>query len=105
MIGSRPDLAFALQDVSRYLSCYGEAHWEAVKRCIRYLKATRDFGLEFSGDSVVLKAFTDSDYAGCEEEFSGDSVVLKAFTDSDYAGCEDDRKSVSGYMIGNCVVT
>ncbi|OWZ03650.1 polyprotein [Phytophthora megakarya] len=85
MIGSRPDIAFAIQDVSRYMANYGEAHWEAVKRCLRYLKATRDYGLEFSGDAVVLKAFTDSDYAACE----------------------DDRRSVSGYvtMIGQCTIT
>ncbi|KAE9332538.1 Retrovirus-related Pol polyprotein from transposon TNT 1-94 [Phytophthora rubi] len=85
MIGSRPDMAFAIQDTSRFLSNYGEAHWQAVKRCIRYLKATRNYGLEFSGNAVVLRAYTDSDYAGCE----------------------DDRRSVSGYvtMIGNCTVT
>lgn len=58
MIGSQPDLVFAVQDVSKYLANYEGAHWEAVKRCIRYLKATLDHGLEFSGDAVVRRSLT-----------------------------------------------
>lgn len=37
MIGSSPNIAFAIQDVSKCLLRYGEAHREDVTRCIRYL--------------------------------------------------------------------
>ena len=85
MIGSRPDLAFAITNVSSYLSCFVQEHWEAVKRVLRYVKGTPDHCLEYGGDDVVLSAHSDSDYAGDV----------------------DGRKSVSGYVtkIGGCTVT
>lgn len=54
MIGSRPDLAYAIQDVSQYLNSYDKSHWEAVKRNIRYIKGRSSYGLEFSGGSATL---------------------------------------------------
>jgi Reverse transcriptase (RNA-dependent DNA polymerase) len=85
MIGSRPDLAFAITNVSTYMSNYDREHWEAVKRVLRYVKGTKSHRLEYGGDSVKLSAYTDSDYAGDVAE----------------------RKSTSGYVtfVGNCAVT
>lgn len=40
MLGTRPDLAFAVLVVSRYSSNPTEAHWSAVKRIFRYIKGT-----------------------------------------------------------------
>lgn len=39
---TRPDIAFAVSDVSRFNSKYGRVHWTAVKRIMRYLKGTID---------------------------------------------------------------
>jgi hypothetical protein len=85
MVGSRPDIAYAVQDVSQFLNCYDKSHWEAGKRILRYIQGTSSVGLEYSGERVILGAYADSDYAS--------STV--------------DRKSVSGYItkIGNCVIT
>ena len=84
-IGSRPDLAYSITNVSSFLSNYSAAHWEAVKRLLRYVKGTPRHGLEYGGASVTLSAYSDSNYAGDE----------------------GDRKSVSGYVtyIGECAVT
>ena len=41
MIATRPDIAFAVGVVSRYMSNPGKKHWEAVKGIMRYLKATK----------------------------------------------------------------
>lgn len=38
--GTRPDIAFAINNVSRYNNCYTRTHWIAVKRIVRYLKGT-----------------------------------------------------------------
>lgn len=38
--GSRPDIAFAVTDVSRFNKNYGEIHLKAVKRIFRYLKGS-----------------------------------------------------------------
>jgi|GEM_PF-5095902 len=42
---TRPDIAYALGVCSRFLHNPGKAHWEAVKRILRYLKGTSDFSL------------------------------------------------------------
>lgn len=40
MTCTRPDLAFAMSVISRYMSDPGKSHWEAVKWVIRYLKGS-----------------------------------------------------------------
>jgi len=38
MVGTRPDLAFAIWKLNLFVSCYGKKHWAAIKRVIRYVK-------------------------------------------------------------------
>ena len=38
MIGTRPDLAYAVGVISRFMSKLGRKHWEAVKWVLRYLR-------------------------------------------------------------------
>lgn len=59
---TRPDIAFAINDVSRFNSNYGFAHWNAVVRIFGYLRNTIDLKLRYdqlNGDGV--NAFSDSD--------------------------------------------
>lgn len=46
--GTRPDVTFAVNSVSRYLNNLGREHWLAVKRIFRYLKGTSGMKLEFN---------------------------------------------------------
>ena len=73
---TRPDITFAVNTLARYCSNPCLNHWLAVKRVLRYLKGTSDFGLVYS---------------------MGDSKAV-GFSDSDWAGSLDDRKSTSGYL-------
>jgi hypothetical protein len=41
----RPDIAQALQDLARYMSCGNSKMPEAMKRCMRYVLCTREAGL------------------------------------------------------------
>jgi len=41
MVGTPPDLAFAIGKLSRFVSCYGKEHWAAIKRVLRYGKGGR----------------------------------------------------------------
>src|SRR5277367_2439731 len=75
-IGTRPDISFAVQQLTQFLDCFGMAHWNAAKRVVRYLKGTRDVRLSLGGSSVA---------------------ALRGFSDSDYANCPDTRRSISGY--------
>jgi hypothetical protein len=85
-IGTRPDIAHAVQQLCRHLDCYGPVHWEAAKRVVRYLKGTRDLQLVLGGDHPAR---------------------LLGFTDSDFANCPDTRRSVSGYCfsLGSGAIT
>ncbi|DAZ95267.1 TPA: hypothetical protein N0F65_002379 [Lagenidium giganteum] len=39
-VATRLDLAFGIQNPSQHLNAFGEEHWSAVKRQLRYLKGT-----------------------------------------------------------------
>jgi hypothetical protein len=42
---TRPDLVYAVSSVSRYMAFPQQAHMEAVRLILRYIKRTADFGL------------------------------------------------------------
>ena len=48
-ISTRPDIAHAVNMISRYLANPGQAHVTAAKRVLRYIKGTTDIGLVFKG--------------------------------------------------------
>lgn len=75
--GTRPDIAFAVNNVSRYNNCYTKTHWIAVKRIFRYLKGTKNLRLMFSKNA--------KDY-------------VFGFCDADWASDVNDRKSCTGYV-------
>lgn len=60
---TRPDIAFAVNDVSRFNSNFGRVHWDAVKRIIRYLKGTINYKLKFTNVSTDMHGYADSDWA------------------------------------------
>jgi transposase InsO family protein len=74
---TRPDITYAVNQVSRYTKNPGMQHWNAVKRIMRYLKGTTDYTMTLGGD---------------------DSMRLHTYTDADWAQDRDDRRSTSGYV-------
>ncbi|KAL6324554.1 hypothetical protein AAG906_013366 [Vitis piasezkii] len=52
MVCTRPDLAFAVSVVSRFMSNPGKAHWEAVKWIMRYLKGSSSVCLVYGNGDV-----------------------------------------------------
>jgi hypothetical protein len=64
MLGTRPDIAYAVSSVSRYASNPTEAHMTAVKRIFQYLRGTLDLQLTFRGELKDLAGYSDSDWGG-----------------------------------------
>lgn len=85
MLGSRADLSFCVTYYSQFQKCYNKTHWESLKNVLRYLKATRFFGLMFYKSEISKNM--------------SEQVILKAFVDSDFGSNPIDRKSISGYTI------
>ncbi|KAL6347430.1 hypothetical protein AAG906_025145 [Vitis piasezkii] len=53
MVCTRPDIAYAVGVVSRFMSRPGKQHWEAVKWILRYLKGSLDTCLCFTGGTAI----------------------------------------------------
>jgi transposase InsO family protein len=64
MLGTRPDICYAVGALSRFSSNPGATHWKAVKRVFKYLKGTKDFAIEYKADEDDLKGYSDADWAG-----------------------------------------
>jgi hypothetical protein len=62
--GTRPDLAFSVSQVCRYMQNPGKLHWEAVKQIIKYLQGTKTAGIILGGEWKDPHGYVDSDYAG-----------------------------------------
>jgi len=60
---TRPDIAFAVGVLSRFLSCPEEDHMRAAKEVLRHLCGTTRLGVVYSG-SEPLQGFVDADWAG-----------------------------------------
>jgi hypothetical protein len=75
---TRPNITFAVNKVSKFMSTPTDQHWLAVKRILRYLAGSTDKGLKFQHST---------------------SLSLNAFTDADWVGCPDDRKSTTDFGI------
>jgi transposase InsO family protein len=79
MLGSRPDLCYAISYLSRFQDNPSDTHWQYAKRLLRYLKGTESLKLVYDR----------------KEE----APTLEAFADADYANDTETRKSVSGHLI------
>ena len=67
-IMTRPDLLQAVTQVAQYTSCFKQAHWQAVKRIMRYINGTKHYGITFKrngeGHRNSLTTYSDADHAG-----------------------------------------
>eukprot|EP00961_Rhodomonas_salina_P064520 868030-Rhodomonas_salina.1 len=79
---TRPDLAFAFAELSKFVQAPGQVHLKAVQRTLAYLAGTPDKGLTYSRPAL-------------------DKHVnrLYGWVYSDFAADRDTRHSVTGYVV------
>ena len=66
-LGTRPDISYAVSQVSRFSSNYSQAHWDAVRRIYRYLLGTKNLQLTYGGGEKQLAGYTDADGSVTED--------------------------------------
>ena len=62
---TRPDISFAVSQVSKFCENPGPAHWSAIKRIFAYLSGTSTLGLRYSTSAHPnhLVGYSDADFA------------------------------------------
>lgn len=75
---TRPDITYAVNTAAKFCEKPRTMHWTAVKRILRYLKGTANYGLVF--------------------QRTPSTPQLTGFCDADYDGDLDTRRSRSGYV-------
>ncbi|GJV30237.1 ribonuclease H-like domain-containing protein [Tanacetum coccineum] len=73
-----PDITYVVQHVCLYMHDPREPYFSALKRILRYVQGTLDYGLQL---------------------FSSTTDSLIAYSDADWAGCPTTRLSTSGYCV------
>lgn len=65
---TRPDISFATQKLSQYMSKHTMAHMEAALHMLRYLKGTQNYRLFYLvQENLQLHAYSDADWANCKQ--------------------------------------
>ncbi len=85
LTASRLDIQFAVCLCARFQASPRASHRQAVKRIMRYLNHTLEFGIWYSTSS---------------------SICLSGYSDADFGGCRIDRKSTSGtcHFLGTSLI-
>ena len=86
LTASRLDISYNVGVCARYQANPKESHMIALKRIIKYVKTTTEFGVWYSKDT---------------------NDVLAGYCDANWVGNADDRKSISGgvFYVGNNLVS
>jgi hypothetical protein len=86
LVNSRPDLAYSVGYISRFMEAPTMEHMAAVKRVLRYVAGTLHFGCHYTRKK---------------------QAQLVGYSDSDLAGDVDTRKSTTGvfFFLGNNLIT
>ncbi|SGY35039.1 BQ5605_C002g01719 [Microbotryum silenes-dioicae] len=64
-VGTRPDLAFVVSYLARFLQQPGPEHWTAIKHVLRYIKGTLDLGLTYRKTNQPLHGYSDANWGAC----------------------------------------
>lgn len=84
--GTRPDIAFGINFLSRFQGCYSQTHYKYAMRILKYSVKTKNLKLTYNNELS--------------------NVNLDCMVDSDFAGDVVNRKSTTGFVVrafGNVV--
>ena len=68
-----PDIAYVVGRLSQYTQSPNQDHWTVVRRVLKYLRDTINYGLCFSGFPSVLEGFSDANWILNSDEMKSTS--------------------------------
>lgn len=77
---TRPDIAHAVSQLSRFNAAWTDDHWQLAKHVLRFLKGTKDTKITYSHDVSPQH-------------------VPEVYSDADFSQCPEISRSVTGYLI------
>ena len=80
MLGTHSDIAYVVGTLSRFSAKPKLAHWEAAKRVLRYIQATKDMELRFDGTELSM------------------DLNFHGYTDARWSQDPDNSWSTSGFL-------
>uniref|UniRef100_A0A3Q7JAE1 Reverse transcriptase Ty1/copia-type domain-containing protein n=1 Tax=Solanum lycopersicum TaxID=4081 RepID=A0A3Q7JAE1_SOLLC len=78
LTNTRPDIAFSVQCLSKFMEKPTLSHWNAALKVVKYVKTAPGLGILMSSDK---------------------QAQLTGFCDADWAACPNTRRSVTGYLL------
>ena len=61
---SRPDIAYIMRVLGRYMCNPGMTHWKAVKRVLRYLQRTKNYLLTYrKSEELDIIRYSNSNFS------------------------------------------
>ena len=101
---TRPDVAYSVGVLSRFMACPTQRHVDAAKRVILYLNGTRDHGILYSKKPIRDSRYEERPphdhsvpHAFALSEFPAEE--LDAYADADHAGDVDSMRSTTGFVV------
>ena len=76
-VATGPQVGFIVRILAQFMANPGRAHWEALKRVIRYLKGVKDYWLTLGTTDDGLEGFTDADFASQTDRHSISGYVFR----------------------------
>jgi hypothetical protein len=77
---TRPDVAYSVGVLCRFMAEPGPVHWKAVKHLFRYLRGTCDYRLTYAPNTASQDLFS-------------------TYSDADHGGNPDNGRSTSGFVV------
>ena len=76
MLCTRPDLTYAISQISQFNNSPNQTHYSIAKRGLRYLNGSMDMGITFSGRlGLKLEMYCDADWGNGEDRKSTGAYI------------------------------